>query len=375
MATLYDKILGCIAGSRVASAMAVPTEGWAYEEIEAKWGRLDRFLTQAELDDAKAEQAARAPTRLPKRQPMPTLRLFPQEPHRYMTGMTEDGIARQDLLVTAVLERRGRITVEDWAEVIKRDVPPEHHLYGYLRAQEDEYIFPMIRGEVPPCYAGMLSPWPATHGYTRSSHPIGIINAGNPWQASRDALDVGMLMFPRHGTGLWSAACYAAAIAEAMKSGASVDSIVAAAMAHGGRSMAEWINRVIEVADGLNDVYEARSALTEWFDGWQMCGEENVSVALAIFKMTRADPKASIVAGVNWGRDTDCIAAMAAGLSGALSGAQSIPAEWIATVDRATMESRDTLYHRSIEEIAMGLHGAVLSNIESIKQQIASLEP
>ncbi len=374
MASLYDKIRGCIAGSRVASAMAIPTEGWPYREIEARWGRLDRFLAQEELDDAMREQSARVPTRVGKRQPMPILRRFPRETHRHITGMTEDGIARQDLLVTAILERRGRITIEDWAEVIKRDVPPEHHFYGYLRAQEDEYVFPMVRGEVPPCYAGMLSPWPATHGYARSSHPIGIVNAGNPWQASRDALDVGMLMFPRHGTGIWSAACYAAAIAEAMKSGASIDSVVAAAIAYGGPSMEEWIRRVMEVADDLDDVYEARTVFTEWFDGWQMCGEENVSIALAIFKMTSADPEASIVAGVNWGRDTDCIAAMAAGLSGALSGGERIPVDWIATVDRATKDSRDSLYHRTIDEISRGLHQAVLCNIESLKRQIASLE-
>lgn len=374
MATLYDKIHGCIAGSRVASAMAVATEGWAYQDIDAKWGRLDRFLSQEELDQAKAEQASRSPGRLPLRQPMPTLRRFPREHHRHMTGMTEDGIARQDLLVTAILDKNGRITVEDWAEVIKRDVPPEHHFYGYLRAQEDEFAFPMIRGEVEPAYAGMFSPWPFTHGYTRGAHPLGIINAGNPWQASRDALDVGMLMYPRGGTGIWSAACYTAAIAEAMKKDATIDSVLAAASTYGGHSMAEWLGRVLEAADAIGDVYAFRNQMAQWFQGWQMCGEENVSVALGIFKLTGADPKASTIAGVNWGRDTDCIAAMAAGLSGALSGASTIPAEWIATVDRATMASADTLYHRSIEEIAKGLYGAVRNNLATLQQQIDSLE-
>ncbi len=374
MSVLYDKILGCIAGSRVASAMAVATEGWPYQDIEAKWGRLDRFLTQEELDSSKTERAANAGKSVHKRQPLPTLRRFPREYHRHITGMTEDGIARQDLLVTAIIEKKGRITVEDWAEIIKRDVPPEHHFYGYLRAQEDEYIFPMIRGEITPAYAGMLSPWPYTHGYTRGSQPIGIINAGNPWQASRDALDVGMLMYPRYGTGIWSAACYNAAIAEAMKTNATISSVLAAAKKYGGHSMAEWIDMVMAEAAQCSDIYELRNRVTEWFQGWQMCGEENVSVALAIFAMTNADPKASVIAGVNWGRDTDCIAAMAAGLSGAFTGRGNIPQEWIDLVDSATKASNDTLYHRTMEEIARGLYEAVKANIESLRQQLASID-
>ena len=33
--------------------------------------------------------------------------------------------------------------------------------------------------------------------------------------------------------------------------------------------------------------------------------------------------------GVNMGRDTDCVAAVAGGIAGALSGSESIPADWI----------------------------------------------
>ncbi len=39
------------------------------------------------------------------------------------------------------------------------------------------------------------------------------------------------------------------------------------------------------------------------------------------------------MAAVNLGRDTDCLAAVAAGISGALTGAWYIPEEWIKQVD------------------------------------------
>ena len=226
MASLYEKIYGCLAASRVASAMAVPTEGWDYHDIEEKWGILQEFLTTEQIKQARAERAQKVAARhgehQPKHQPFAALRRFPAGTHDPEYGMTEDGIERQKILCTAIIEKKGRITVEDYAEVIKRDttVEQEQLLRGSLRAQEDVYVYPMIRGDVTPSYAGALAPWPGTHGYARSCHPLGLINAGNPWQAARDALDVGMLMYPRYGTGIWGAACYAAAIAEALKKNA-----------------------------------------------------------------------------------------------------------------------------------------------------------
>jgi ADP-ribosylglycohydrolase len=200
------------------------------------------------------------------------------------------------------------------------------------------------------------------------------VNAGNPWQAARDAIDVGTLMYPRYGSGVWTAGSYAAAIAEAMKTDATIDSVIEAARQHGGHAMAEWTDRVIGEADKFDDVFALRNHLTEWFRGWTMCGEENVTVALAIFKVTQADPKASIIAGVNWGRDTDCIAAMAAGLTGALTGKGNIPQRWIDLVDTVTKDYEGTVARRSIAEATQGLLDATKANIQSLKEQIGSLD-
>jgi ADP-ribosylglycohydrolase len=69
---------------------------------------------------------------------------------------------------------------------------------------------------------------------------------------------------------------------------------------------------------------------------------------------------------VNFGRDTDCLAAVAGGLSGALSGAGAIPAEWIAQVNEATRQDAYTNNQRTIEETANALLGAFLARRQEL---------
>jgi len=67
---------------------------------------------------------------------------------------------------------------------------------------------------------------------------------------------------------------------------------------------------------------------------------------------------------VNFGRDTDCVAAVAAGLAGAFSGASALAQDWIETVNTATKADPYTNSYLDINETASGLHGAVLKDIE-----------
>ncbi len=80
-----------------------------------------------------------------------------------------------------------------------------------------------------------------------------------------------------------------------------------------------------------------------------------MTVALGMFYLTHDDPKRAIIAGVNWGPDTDCQGAMADGLAGSLNGRGSIPLQWINIVNQATLTSAVTYDHRTIEETATGL--------------------
>ena len=85
---------------------------------------------------------------------------------------------------------------------------------------------------------------------------------------------------------------------------------------------------------------------------------EIVAKGLAIFAAHKGDPKQCIVTSVNFGRDTDCLAAVAGGLSGALAGASALPEDWIKTVNEATQVDPYTNNKRTIDETADGLYEA-----------------
>jgi len=63
------------------------------------------------------------------------------------------------------------------------------------------------------------------------------------------------------------------------------------------------------------------------------------------------------------GRDTDCLTAVAAGISGALSGAGSIPKELIKQVDYATSVNPHTNSQRTLRETSDGLYNAFKSRL------------
>lgn len=81
---------------------------------------------------------------------------------------------------------------------------------------------------------------------------------------------------------------------------------------------------------------------------------EIITKAVCVFNMTGGNLKDTIITAINLGRDTDCVAAVAAGLAGALDGTASLPEEWIAQVDYATSVHRFTYSKRTLRENADG---------------------
>jgi ADP-ribosylglycohydrolase len=75
----------------------------------------------------------------------------------------------------------------------------------------------------------------------------------------------------------------------------------------------------------------------------------------------------AMVAAVNLGRDTDCAAAVAAGISGALTGAGSIPPELIKQVDYATTLNVYTNSQRTLRQHADGLYEAFQARLRKMK--------
>jgi len=344
--SLFDKIYGCIAASQVGSAMGVVVEGWSIEQIEKKYGVLDRLLPW----------------------------------QNWPAGTTEDGIERQRLMCTAIIEKGGRITAQDLAKIWIRDIKPES--FGRLMLFQDRIFYDLVKAGVPPGDVGSYSNWPGLVSFARSCHPIGVINACNPEQAVLDAFDVGRLYQPLHGYGLDWSAVVAAAIAEALKPDATVDAVVEAAVTNVAEPVRKEVMGGIELAKPYNDVFEMRqsfytryNAVGGWPWVWNMSmAYEIVTKGLAIFYVTRGDPVKSIIGAVNFGRDTDCLAAVAGGISGAFSSVRSLPAEWIETVDKAIKTNSLTVSKRTLKETASGLFEAVKKNAQKLEEQVQRIK-
>ena len=351
MVTLREKFRGCIAGSWVGSAMGAAVEGWSRERVKETYGYVDKMYSYSHY------------TNVTKWQRPP--------------GTTEDGIERQKMIATAIIEKKDRILAQDLVAVWLRDLNPEKMIYKQERF--DKSLLELARAGVPPSELGQLWPFPNVVSIARASHPLGLINAGDPKGAADDSFEVGKVYARETAFALRWAALYNAAIAEACKPNATVESVLDTAKrfvhyrAEGGSLYAlydtiQWeVDHALDLAAKHTDPMKMRDEFYEYYDGGKYFNygmsqaNEIVAKGLAVFAATKGNPKEAILLAVNFGRDTDCLAAVAGGLAGALTGSQPIPQEWIDQVNEATRQDPYTNNHRTIDETAEGIYQAFLA--------------
>jgi ADP-ribosylglycohydrolase len=101
---------------------------------------------------------------------------------------------------------------------------------------------------------------------------------------------------------------------------------------------------------------------------------EIVTKGICVFRLCGGDVKKAIVTCVNLGRDTDCSAAVAGGLCGALGGSAHVPEEWIRQVDYATSVHRFTHNKRTLRENADGLYEAFKNKLRYYRGYAAEMD-
>ncbi len=323
-------------------------EGWPYGRTAAKYGVLDRLLPYAHYDGS----------------------------WKRPRGTTEDGTERQRLMCTAIIEKEGRITPEDLARVWLRDCNEEHMkqtMEGF-----DSKLVRLLRASVPATRLGEYSGWHDLVSVARSCHPLGLINAGDPDHAKHDCMDIGRMYFPEGDVGLEWASVVAGAIAEALLPKATVSSVISTALSLAPESVAQELRAGLDMTRGVRDAMTMRERFGERYRrqgvGYALSyADEIVTKAFAIFKVTKGDPRAAIIAAVNFGRDTDCLASIAGGLAGALGGARKIPAEWLRQVDTATRRNRYTVSRRTLADTAEGLLCALRRELARSRRRLRLL--
>jgi ADP-ribosylglycohydrolase len=359
MATLFEKVYGCLAASRVASSMGAAVEGWHADKIVATYGYLEKLMPYIHYSYRGVNWER-------------------------MPGTTEDGIERQKLMCQAIIEKQDRITVEDLARVAVERVDPDK--MWYMSEPDDIKLVQFLKVGIHPADVGGLSAWNALNAMARASHPIGLINAGDPMGAVRDAADVGRMIFKPADVGLAWAGVFDAAIASAMLPDATVDSVIGTVFQvlnemKKAATHKSWnpdhiqreIERGLEIVNKTNDYEKARTEFYTHYNGIgtmyaMSTAAETVTKALAMFVLSGGDARTAVLYGVNLGRDTDCMAAMGGGLAGALSGIGAVPDEWVQQVDEATFANPYTNIQVKIEDHAQGIYKAIQSRGRRMKE-------
>lgn len=329
--------------------MGAAVEGWPYSRIEATYGTLADFQSYEHYGNGW------------KREP----------------GTTEDGVERQKLIITAIIEKQDRVTAEDVRRIWLRDIKPES--IGMVSEPFEAELLAIAKSKIPARDIGRYCDYSGLVTFSRSCHPVALINAGCIPDAVADILEVGQLYQVANSRGLKWASAVGIAIAAATTPGASVDTVLDAVLTHTDASVAAEIRRGLALADKCRDFRELRAAFDEIYSGTgipyaQSYANEVVTKAFAVFKLVRGNPKDAVIAAVNFGRDTDCLAAVAGGISGALSGAADIPQHWINQLDRATKLNPYTNSQRTLRETADGLYKAFRARLKRLEEYVAVMK-
>jgi len=355
---LREKFFGCIAGCHIGSAMGAAVEGWSWENIEKKYGTLDNLYTYGGYGANW------------KREP----------------GTTEDGIERQKLMITAIIEKKDRVNAEDIRRIWVRDIKPESA--GKVSEPFEADLLAMAKTPIPATELGKFCDYAGLVSLARSCHPIGLINAGDVQDAMEDIYEVGQLYQTTNSRGIQWGAVTTVAIAAATRPGATVDSVLGAIFdncdktpnpGQKGSGVVREIERALKATAGCKDFREMRTAFDPIYSGRglayaQSYANEVVSKAVCIFRMVKGNPMDAMIAAVNLGRDTDCLASVATGISGALSGGSAIREDLIKQVDYATTLNKYTNSQRTLRQGADGLYEAYKARLRKMKAFVEEMD-
>ena len=303
---LEQKVVGCLAAGAIGDTLGRPTEGWDYKRIMETYGVIEDPF--ADLKTAPDQ-------------------LFPD------TVGTDDTALAQ-ILCRAYLRKGGRVGPEDYAQAWLGEMEP--HYYWYCM----ENTYELLRAGYSARATGAMNI--VTGSGLMSVNPIAIFNAGDPKRAYADALELTSLF--QRGLSVHVAGVTAAALAEALRPGATAESVLTAAagvapsepmVTYNRRDPDNLRDAVLEAAElgwKHTDPLAMRAEANERLDQYQMFDcQEMLLLTLAVFAAARGQTRSAIVGGANIGRDTDTIASLAGQLAGALNGLNSLPEDWLRT--------------------------------------------
>jgi ADP-ribosylglycohydrolase len=356
---LTTRAVGCLAGAAVGDALGGATEGWESSEIH------DHF-------DGWVEGVVQS-----MRHRLEVVKPF--SPFWKGDGHVTDDTLMTRVLVRAYAAKRDHLGAHDMEELVVPmiadeatwipELDREDLIYHRLFLAEKWLVLKLRYGHADPRDAGVGNI--VNCGAAMYIAPVGIANVGDPDGAYLEALD--LTSAHQSSYGREAAGVLAAAVAEALRPGATPESVVDTAVRLAKDATCSAIEAVAEAAaslDGWRDggLATLRAAFAP-FDsvGAQYAAPaqnartpsrlhaiEEVPIALGLLVATAGDYTETMLGGVNYGRDSDSIASMGGALAGALG--SPVPAELVEEIEAA---SRMDLEEpgRTMAEVAVEIFG------------------
>src|SRR3954462_2932689 len=336
---LADRAVGCLAGAAIGDALGGATEGWASQEIHDHYGEWVSGVVQSMRHQKNM--------------------LKPFSPFWKGDGHVTDDTLMTRVLVQAYATKRDHLDAYDVESLIVPaivdettwipELDREDLLYHRLFLAEKWLGLKLRYGHADPRDAGGGNI--VNCGAAMYIAPVGIANASAPDAAYAEALD--LTAAHQSSYGREAAGVLAAAVAEAMRPDASVDSVldVTLRLPQGAtRTAIEAVADAASALDGWRD--GALATLRAAFAPFDSVGEhyarpaqnaripsrlhsiEEVPIALGLLVATRGDYAETMLGGVNYGRDSDSIASMGGAVAAALG--SPVPREWIDEIGTAS---------------------------------------
>jgi ADP-ribosylglycohydrolase len=338
---LERKAVGCLAGAAVGDALGGATEGWESREIHDHFGGWVEGIVQSMRHQLNVVK--------------------PFSPFWKGDGHVTDDTLMTRVLVQAYTTKRDHLDAHDVERLIvpaivdeKTWVPEldrEDLLYHRLFLAEKWLVLKLRYGHADPRDAGVGNI--VNCGAAMYIAPVGIANAGDPDGAYAEAVD--LTGAHQSSYGREAAGVLAAAVGAAMAPGASVDSVIEAALRLAKEATGAAIAAVVAAAAGLDGwrtggLAELRAAVAPFDSVGEHYAQparnaripsrlhaiEELPVALGLLVATGGDYAETVLGGVNYGRDSDSIASMGGALAGALGGVESLRRDWVDEVSAAS---------------------------------------
>ena len=328
--------IGALAGAAVGDAIGGATEGRSPEQIQQRYGGPVTGIVGPFVPDWRTAR--------------------PHAPYHKGDGHVTDDTLMTNLLVRVYADKRDHLDAYDIDErlvplmINERVWIPELETtsVGLQRVflAEKWLVARLFYGHVDPREAGVGNI--VNCGAAMYSAPIGIANAGHPDGAYAEAIDIAGAHQSSYGRE--AAGVFAATVAAALRPGASVETVVGAALRLAKDGTHAAIDAVTDAATrlpaGTIDVTPLRPVMAPFDTLGEQYRDpglgarrpsrihsiEELPLALGCVVASGGEYRQAVLAATNYGRDSDSIATMAGAICGALHGIEAVPKDWRETV-------------------------------------------